>query len=212
MSKRAEDSKTQRQKVVEAIQEGILDGGLKPGDPLRQIPLSKEHGVSQSVIRESLQTLERHGLVTGADKLGFVVRKFGRQELVDAYRVREVLEGLAARLCCRKASRDDVDWLREMAHQIHAQSRQRSRAERSDSEYGFHQHFLSLSGNETLQRVSIGYRFVGNLVVTDRDPDQLLEEHLAVVEAVANNQPDEAERLARLHVVRSADSIVGHDS
>ena len=36
----------------------------------------------------------------------------------------------------------------------------------------------------------------------------MLEEHLAVVEAVANNQPDEAERLARLHVARSADLII----
>jgi DNA-binding GntR family transcriptional regulator len=160
------------------------------------------------VIRESLQTLEQYGLAAGVDKQGFVVREFGRQELIDAYRVREVLEGLAARLCCRKASRDDVEWLRNTARQIHAQSGEGSRDDRSGLEYQFHQRFLLISRNETLQRVSIGYRFVGNLVVTDRDPDQLLEEHLAIVEAVANNEPDEAERLARLHVARSADSIV----
>ena len=212
MTRSKEDFKTHRQRVVEAIQKGILDGELKPGDPLRQIPLSKEHSVSQSVIRESLQTLEQHGLVTGAEKLGFIVRRFGKQELVDAYRVREVLEGLAARLCCRKAGQDDVELLRVLAHQIHAQSCKKSRAERSELEYKFHQHFLSLSGNETLQRVSIGYRFVGNLVATDRAPDQLLEEHLAVVEAVAKNRPDEAERLARLHVSRSADAITGNGS
>ena len=212
MSKARVNSMTQRQRVAEAIQKRILDGDLKPGDPLRQIPLSKEHGVSQSVIRESLQTLEQYGLVTGVDKLGFVVRKLGRQELIDAYRVREVLEGLAARLCCRKASRDDVQWLKNMAHQIRAQAGKGSRTDRSDLEYQFHQRFLLISGNEMLQRVSIGYRFVGNLVVTDREPDQLLEEHLAVVEAVANNQPDEAERLARLHVARSADSIIRHEA
>ena len=212
MSKSRVNSKNQRQKVVEMIQNRILRGDLKPGASLRQIPLSKEHGVSQSVIRESLQTLEQYGLVTGIDKLGFVVRKLDQQELMDAYRVREVLEGLAARLCCRKASRDDVESLREMAHQIHAQSGKGSRADQSDLEYQFHQRFLWISGNETLQRVSIGYRFVGNMVVTDREPDQLLEEHLAVVEAVANNQPEKAEPLARLHVARSADSIIHHEA
>jgi DNA-binding GntR family transcriptional regulator len=211
MSKARVNSQTQRQRVVDAIQKRILDGDLKPGDPLRQIPLSKEHGVSQSVVRESLQTLEQYGLVTGADQQGFVVRKLGRPELIDAYRVREVLEGLAARLCCRKASRDDVEWLRNMAHEIHTQSGKGTRDDRSDLEYRFHQRFLLISGNEMLQRVSIGYRFVGNLVVTNREPEQLLEEHLAVVEAVANNQPDEAERLARLHVARSADSIIDHE-
>lgn len=212
MAKRREEAKSQRQKVTDAIQRGILNGELSPGASLRQIPLSQEHGVSQSVIRESLQTLERHGLVTGVDKLGYVVRKLGVRELVDAYRVREVLEGLAARLCCRKASRDDIDSLRELAQQIHAKSGKKSRATRSDLEYKFHQHFLTLSGNETLQRVSVGYRFVGNLVVTDRNPDQLLHEHVAIVEAVADDQPDEAERLARLHVANSADSIMNVDA
>jgi DNA-binding GntR family transcriptional regulator len=212
MSKSQVISRAQRLRVVTAIQNRILDGDLKPGAPLRQIPLSKEYGVSQSVIRESLQTLEQYGLATGVDKLGFVVRSFLQRELIDAYRVREVLEGLAARLCCRKASRDDVDSLRNMAHQIHTQSGKGSRADQSDLEYQFHQRFLSISANETLQRVSIGYRFVGNMVVTDRDPDQLLEEHLAVVEAVANNQPEEAEALARLHVARSADSIIHHEA
>lgn len=208
MSHPKEDPQTQRQKVVDAIQKAILDGSVNPGERLRQIPLSKEHSVSQSVIRESLQTLEKHGLVSGADKRGFVVRELGPQDLVDAYRVREVLEGLAARLCCRKASRDDIDQLRQMAMQIHCQSAKGSRAGRSELEYRFHQHFLTLSGNETLQSVSIGYRFVGKLVATDREPDLLLEEHLAIVEAVANDQPDDAERLARLHVAKSADSIV----
>ena len=162
--------------------------------------------------RESLHTLEQYGLVTGVDKQGFVVREFGRQELIDAYRVREVLEGLAARLCCRKASRDDVEWLRNTARQIHAQSGTGSRDDRSGLEYQFHQRFLLISSNEMLQRVSIGYRFVGNLVVTNRQPDQLLEEHLAVVEAVADNRPDDAERLARQHVTKSADSIIRHQA
>lgn len=202
------DTRLRRQKVVDVIQEEILNGGLKPGEPLRQIPLSKKHNVSQSVIRESLQTLEQHGLVTSSSQVGFAVRTLDVDELVDAYRVREVLEGLAARLCCRKASRDDVDTLRELARQIHECSGKSARSLRSELEYQFHQRFLTLSGNETLQRVSIGYRFVGNLVVTARDSEELLEEHLAIVEAVAKNQPEKAEQLARLHVSLSAESIL----
>ena len=207
MAKRTENARTQRQRVTDAIQNGILEGKFNPGDPLRQIPLSAKFGVSQSVVRESLRTLEQSGLVEGAENLGFVVRSFGTQELVDAYRVREVLEGLAARSCCRKASQEDVDHLRAIAGEIHARSGRRARARRSELEYQFHRYFLELSENQTLQRVSVGYRFVGNFVVTERDPDELLEEHLAIVEAVAANEPDEAERLARLHVRRSAESI-----
>jgi DNA-binding GntR family transcriptional regulator len=69
----------------------------------------------------------------------------------DAYRVREVLEGLAARLCCRKASQDDVELLRDLAQQIHAQSRKKSRAERSELEYQFpsDSHVSTFSGQQT---------------------------------------------------------------
>ncbi|MEM1224929.1 MAG: GntR family transcriptional regulator [Planctomycetota bacterium] len=202
------DTKSQRQRVIDDIQKGILDGRLKPGEALRQIPLAQEYGVSQTLIRESLQTLENRGLVTGGKKRGVTVRKIGKEELADAYRVREVLEGLAVRLCCRKASRDDIDQLRELAHQIHAASSRRSRRKRNELEYQFHQTFLMLSGNETLQRVSLGYRFVGNLVVTERDADELLDEHLAIVAAVENNQPEQAEALARRHIALSAESIL----
>jgi len=212
MARSTENTRSPGQRVIEEIQTGILGGKLKPGDPLRQIRLSEEHCVSQSVVRESLQTLEQRGLVTSSGHQGFVVRTLDAHELVDAYRVREVLEGLAARLCCRKVSRDDVDVLRDQAQQIHTRSGRKSRARRSELEYEFHQYFLTLSGNETLQRVSIGYRFVGNLVVTEREPDELLGEHLAIVEAVARNQPDEAERLARLHVTLSAESILTQQS
>lgn len=99
-------------------------------------------------LKEDLHTLEQHGLVTGADKLGFVARAFGMQERVDAYRVREVLEGRVAQLCCRKVSRDDVDRLRDLAQQVHVKSGKKSRALRRDLEYTFRQHFFMLSGNQ----------------------------------------------------------------
>ncbi|MEM9366118.1 MAG: GntR family transcriptional regulator [Planctomycetota bacterium] len=202
------DTKSQRQRVIDALQKGILDGRLKPGEALRQIPLAEEYGVSQTLIRESLQTLENRGLVTGTKNQGVTVRNIGKEELADAYRVREVLEGLAARLCCRKASRDDIDRLRHLAQQIHATSGRRSRRKRSELEYEFHQTFLTLSGNETLQRLSLGYRFVGNLVVTERDADELLDEHLAIVAAIESNQPERAEQLARRHIALSTESIL----
>lgn len=210
MSGNPGSTSSQQERVVSALQTEILNGTRRPGEPLRQIPLAAEYEVSQGVVRESLQTLQHQGLVVRSSR-GWNVRTFERQELVDAYRVREVLEGLAARLCCRRVSRDDVDALRDLAQQIHAAQGPGSQSQRGELEYRFHQAFLSLSGNETLQRVSVGYRFVGNLIVTERDADVLREEHLAVVNAVAANRPAEAERLARRHVTRSAETIMGGD-
>lgn len=207
MEKNSPNAKSQRQRFVEVIRAKILNNEFKPGDALRQIPLSKEFQIAQSVVREGLQSLEQEGLVVSVKNSGVFVRELGPEELVGAYEVREMLEGLAASLCCRTVSLKDIEWLEAAAHRIHEAKGKSSREKRSELEYEFHQRFLELSGNETLVRLSAGYRFVGNLVVTDRDPDQLLSEHLAIVEAVANNRPDAAESVARQHVAASAESI-----
>lgn len=207
MARPAPNAKNQRQKIVDALRGRILNGEFKPGEPLRQIPLSQEFGVAQGVIREALRGLEQLGLVNTVDNVGVFVREMGPEELIGAYQVREVLEGLAARLCCRTVSRADVEWFEATAQQIHDAKGRTKRRQRNELEHAFHHRFLELSGNETLLRLSDGYRFVGDLVVTDRDPDELLREHLAIVNAVATNKPEKAERMARLHVAASAESI-----
>ena len=207
MQSTAASTKSQPHRVADLIRTRIVSGEFAPGEPLRQIPLSKEFGVAQTVVREALQLLDQNGLVSSAANVGFSVREMGKAELLGAYQVREVLEGLAARLCCRTASRADVEWLEEVAHAIYKAKGKSNRDKRSELEHQFHHRFLKLSGNETLIRQSSGYRFVGDLVVTDRDPDKLLEEHLAIVQAVAANEPEKAERFAREHVAASAQSI-----
>ena len=208
MPRRSASSSNQKQRVIDTLHERILSGDLKEGDPLRQIPLSKEFGVAQTVIRESLQILERRGLVRSVEHLGVFVREFGPAELVSAYQVREVLEGLAAKLCCETVSRKDIRELEAAAQAIYDARDDASRQRRSELEYQFHQRFLELAENDTLLQLSEGYRFVGNLVATDRDPEVLLKEHLAIVSAVASNLPQEAETAARLHVAASTESII----
>lgn len=200
-------AKNHRQRVTESIRDQILNGTFKPGEPLRQIPLSKEFGVAQTVIREALQTLEQHGLVSAISNVGVFVREMGLEELLGAYQVREILEGLAARLCCRTASRADIESLEATVHQIHDALGPANRPIRSELEREFHHRILKLSDNETLIRQSAGYQFIGDIIVTDRDKDEVLEEHLDIVKAIATNKPDKAEKFARLHVIASAQSI-----
>ncbi len=206
MTRAAPETLTARHRVREIIEKRILNGRYPAGTRLRQIQLAKELGVAQSVIRESLQELSYHGLVESIDNLGVFVRSLDAEQLIGAYQVREMFEGLAARLCCETASRGDLSELESLAEAIHAGHRL-SLPERGALEQRFHMRFVELSRNQTLQRLSQGYRFLGNLVHTDRDRDEIRREHLAIVRAVADNQPDRAEQLAREHVARSRHAV-----
>src|SRR5947208_16532515 len=98
-------SDTARGRVREDVRRLILTGQLKPGTQLKQQHLAKHFGVAQSVVRESLLELQFTGLVRTVDNLGIFVSDLDGPRLLQAYEVREMLEGLAARLCCERAGR-----------------------------------------------------------------------------------------------------------
>src|SRR5436190_23512264 len=105
---------TARGRVREDIRRMILNGELKPGSRLTQQHLAKKFGVAQSVVRESLLELQASGLVRSVDNLGIFVSDLDNTSLIHAYHVREMIEGLAARLCCERASRSDIRNLHEI--------------------------------------------------------------------------------------------------
>src|SRR5437016_13257334 len=104
----ASSTQTARGRVRDELRKLILSGEFGPGTRLTQQQLAKRFGVAQSVIRESLLELQSSGLVESVDNLGVFVAGLDNPKLLQAYQVREMLEGLAARLCCELVSRADL--------------------------------------------------------------------------------------------------------
>lgn len=189
-----------RHHVRAEIQRRILSGESRPGERLTQQSLAKELGVAQGTVRESLLELQWLGLVETIDRLGVFVSKLDANRICEAYQVREFLEGLAARLACNGASRADITTLHTMADHIWELSKENKVEEMGAADRAFHLHIMKLSRNSILLRLAEGYRVLGMAIRASRDPEIVHEEHLRIVEAIDHNFPDEAERLARLHV------------
>src|SRR5580693_2566659 len=189
-----------RHQVREEIQRRILSGETQPGERLTQQSLAKELGVAQGTVRESLLELQWLGLVESIDRLGVFVEKLDAPRLCEAYQVREFLEGLASRLACEHTSRADVVTLRKMADHIWELSNENKEDEMGAADRAFHLKIMNLSHNRILLRLAEGYRVLGMAVRASRNPREVYDEHLQIVEAIGNNLPDEAERLMRLHV------------
>ena len=189
-----------RHDIRNEIERRILSGESKPGERLTQQGLARELGVGQGLIRESLFELQWLGLVESIDGLGAFVDKLDVARISEAYLVREMLEGLAARLACRTVGRSDIIELRDMADRIH-QLAQSDAAEAAFIDRKFHLRITELSRNNTLIRLSETYRTLGMTVRAFRGPDEIREEHLQIVEAIEDNFADDAEFLARNHVI-----------
>ncbi len=90
--------------VTETLRDWVLQGILVPGQRLEEIPLAAQLGVSRTPVRAALANLGNEGLLDHQAKRGYTVRVYKVEEIVGAYEVRSVLEGLA----CRKAAQSGL--------------------------------------------------------------------------------------------------------
>lgn len=196
-----------RHSVREEIQRRILSGETQPGERLSQQSLARELGVAQGTVRESLFELQWLGLVESIDRLGVFVGKLDVERICQAYQVRAVLEGLAARLSCNNVGRADIATLRSMAEDIYKLAKREKEEDRGRLDREFHFHITKLSRNNILIKLAESYRVLGMTLRASREQQRIYEEHLAIVDAIERNLGDDAERLARKHVTEAAQRI-----
>ena len=190
----------------------IVEGRCPPGSRVIQQELAKQLGASVSVVREVLIELANEGLLRSEENLGFFVGEFSLKSVTEAFQVRAVQDGLAARLCCRRASRQDVAELREMIERTH---RLLSSDDDEHIEEGvrldrrMHDRFVEIAGNEALLRARRSY-WVPVVTANNIRPGRLEDthrEHLGIIEAIEENRPEEAERLMREHISNGLDQV-----
>jgi DNA-binding GntR family transcriptional regulator len=88
-------SKEDRTGPYEQIYRRIIEGVYRPGERLIEQRIAEELAVSRTPVREALVRLEGAGLVVNARHKGAMVRTLSREDIVDLYELRGVLEALA---------------------------------------------------------------------------------------------------------------------
>jgi DNA-binding GntR family transcriptional regulator len=203
----AGSSITARQRVREELRRLILAGKLRPGARLAQQHLARRFGVAQSVVRESLLELQFSGLVQMVDNLGIFVGDLNADTLIQAYEVREMLEGLAARGCCDRASRVDLRELTKMAEEIHRLGTGGDDAQRGALDRRFHLRTIEIAHNEVLVRLIEACHALGMTVQASRPHSVIRREHLGIIAAIEAGDAAEAEKRAREHVAGARDAL-----
>jgi DNA-binding GntR family transcriptional regulator len=194
-------SRLTRHHVRETLQLMILRGERRPGAKLRQQELATQFKVAQGVVREALLELQAYGLVETIDRRGMFVSKLGKEKVLEAFEVREMHEALAVRRCCEHVTRVQVRELVALAERIYEFGAAQQLDEMSSADRALHSQLIQLSGNSMLVRLVDNYRILGKFVRADRDPGVVRDEHMAILQAIENGRADDAERLARQHVV-----------
>jgi GntR family transcriptional regulator, transcriptional repressor for pyruvate dehydrogenase complex len=215
------------QVVLDQVLAQIRDRSLRPGDRLpSEYELMRMLGVGRSSVREALRGLISLGLVDtrpgrGAVVLsrassplehlrdqGLSIERIQQSTLLDLLEVRESIEGQAAELAARRATREDLAAIEARATELERQIA----AGRiySSSNVEFHLAVAHASRNsvlkESLKHLLGQLREFRERTVREipQMPRRDLLEHRAIVEAIRRRQPGRARRAVILHIRRYA--------
>jgi DNA-binding GntR family transcriptional regulator len=113
VSPRARAVVTVQQATLLWLREQIATGAVRAGAQLRQEQLAQQFGVSVPPVREALKTLEAEGQVLHVPHRGYFVASLSLDELVENYRIRELLEAEAVRRAVPRLGGPELARMRE---------------------------------------------------------------------------------------------------
>jgi DNA-binding GntR family transcriptional regulator len=190
----------------------ILRGDLVPNQRLVEADMSSAFELPRAAVRTALVRLEHEGLIEREPHRGARVRLVTEQEAVEILEARAALEGLAASQAAKSITRARAAELRAVLERQRAALAKEDLLGASDVNAELHAKIVELSGHATAQRLisalnSQMVRFQFRTILIPGRPAQSLQEHQAIVEAVAAGDAKKAERAMHRHLTKVAQAL-----
>jgi len=197
------------QKVYSILKNMIMERELLPGQKIPQEKLARDLGISRTPLIGALKFLEQDKLVESVPRRGFFVRLFSKEEMVYIFELREVLEGLAARRAAAKVSDSQIMELKRFFKDFAKQKNILDVKAYAREDRRFHTFVTNIGAKEFLKSIlqttniiSFSYQVLHSEGLV-RPPNETIQEHLAVIEAIKVRNPEAAEELMRRHFKKS---------
>lgn len=102
------DLESSAHRAYSSIRKKIQQGELRSGEVVSEAGLARALRMSRTPVRDAISRLTLEGLLVSMPSRGTVVASLGTKDVVEIYRLREVLEGLACNLAAANASPADM--------------------------------------------------------------------------------------------------------
>ena len=195
--------------IYKMLKNMILSNELEPGDKLKQEHIAAMFGVSRMPLHRAFQMLENEMLIESIPRRGYFVTKIDISQLIDAFECREVLEGVAARRAANNITKKEVDELKALFSPFKGDGTD-DLLEYQEADHQFHEKLIAISDNKVLNRLDLFSNLLQRTYQKGliRGAEETLKEHFDIIEALEKRDAEEAERLARLHLAKSAKSLL----
>lgn len=196
-----------------ALEAEILSGVQAPGVRLDETLLAKRFGVSRTPVREALLQLSSSGLIEMRPRQGAIVSKITAKRLFEMFEVMSELEGQCARLAALRMTPEERQRLQAAFDACKEAASSGNPDDYYDANQLFHEVIYAGSHNAFLeeQTLSLRNRLAAYRRIQLRRGRRIpasLAEHEAVLDAILEDNEQEAAAAMRGHVSIQGESFV----
>ncbi len=206
------DKYSLRGRVFNRIREDILNGKYEDHEELKEMAIGEELGVSRTPVREALRQLELEGLIQIIPNKGAYVVGISAGDVHDIYMIRSRLEGLCARWACENISTEQMDELEEIVYLADFHLSKGHMDQLAELDNRFHTTLYESCNSKMLEHLLKDYhqyvwRIRQKTLMSSRG-EASNAEHRAIMEAIRDNKPDDAEKKANSHIINAYDNML----
>jgi DNA-binding GntR family transcriptional regulator len=175
--------------------------------------IAAAQGISRTPVREALHKLEREKFIERLPHGGFSALGLSRQDIVETFGIRSVLEGYAARLAAIHHQADELKPLAEKIAEFEILLNKKQLKGLPDLNTRFHDLLYTLSRSPRLigmidaLRDQI-YRYRQIILKDERLARTSNEDHRLMLERMRERDADGVERLVREHILRGQEIVL----
>jgi len=202
--------------AYQKIKQAILSFQFLPNQNLVEGELAAQLGISKTPVRDALLRLEREGLVSRLPYKGTFVSDINKQDMVNIFEIRIVLEGLAMRLAADHLTEKDFRHLDRLIND-HADALSEKDYEHASALNGlFHSGIVQKCGNDHLVQMLTNlddhlkrYRLLS--VTQGIRVDKSVPEHRQILDALRAGDANKAEAAMKEHLTSAMRDLYDQD-
>ncbi len=199
--------------IAGVLRRGIILGKLPAGRHLDEEGLAARFSVSRVPVKRALTKLEHEGLVVGESWRGAYVAEVTERYIDDVYQCRLMIESSAFRLAAERIDKTGIERLQALTDQMADATRRNQMELKAEHDISFHREVLVISGNRALlyswePHAGFVQALISLIDANVEDKYSSVENHQAVVDALARHDGETVEQLFREHLQKGEETVV----
>ncbi|AVJ19082.1 GntR family transcriptional regulator [Serratia rhizosphaerae] len=207
---------SQNELAYRRFKQALVTLSYKPGEYLNTAQVMDDLAMGRTPINQAIHRLANEGLLQVIPRKGVMVAPLSIDDALELIDVRLANELLCMRLASKRASAPQIASLEAINQQIEAACQARDRVRMMTLDHEFHQALAQIAGNAMLADIlsvlhARAQRFWATSLSRQGHMQEVIDEHRAIIAALAQQDADAAESAAQAHILSFRSALL-HDA